>query len=188
MLKTFYYCVLKNYKGKFIKKHRGNTHLFLAPISNNEYLYLGLVGLMVGEEDTHATQLIVRLPSEIIVPFINHEIKYFKGRFEVVDKVKCVPSMKDKGSYYLQVSNPSYYIKSDLSINYQLEYSVPNRRIYTIEGNLSFMAGEVNPHNLSMMATKQKAGLNVKSKNRFLSKSDLAKKAARGIVTKGWSG
>lgn len=179
MVKTLYYCVLKNYKGRFIKTHRGNTHLFLIPVSDHEYLYLGMIGAMVGEEDSFATQLIVRIPSEIIVTFINHEIRYFDGRFEVIDRVKCEASKKEAGKYEINILNPSHYIKSDLVLSYELEYSTPNRRVYTLDGNLSFMASEVNPKTtLPMAAIKQQALLKKKKAGSILSKQDMIDKTS----------
>lgn len=188
MTRTLYYCVLKNYKGRFIKVHRGNTHLFLIPVSDDEYLYLGLIGGMVGEENRYATQLIVRIPSEIIIPFINHEIKYFGGRFEVVSKVKAEGVKKEAGKYEVNVLAPSYYIKSDLNLTYELEYSTPNRRIYVLDGQLKFMAGTVNPKTtMSMAAMKQQALLKTKKPGHFLSKKDLvtATKKLDGVEEQG---
>ena len=178
MAKNLYYCVLKNYKGHLIRRHRGNTHLFLIPVSQFEYLYLGLVGLMVGEENKYATQLIVKIPSEIVISFINHEIKYFKGRYEVVDRVKCEPSKEEPGKYSIELLGNSYYFNSDLQLSYELEYSTPNRRIYTLEGDLNFMAGTVNKHSMSMVASKQQALLRLKRPGRLLSKKEMEERAA----------
>ena len=179
MAKTLYYCVLKNYKGRFIKTHRGNTHLFLIPVSDHEYMYLGMIGAMIEKEDSFATQLIVRIPIEIIVTFINHEIRYFNGRFEVIDRVKCEASKKEAGKYEINILNPSHYIKSDLFLNYELEYSTPNRRIYSLDGDLNFMAEEVNPKTtLSMAAIKQQSLLKKKKAGSMLSKQDMIDKTS----------
>lgn len=44
MIKPLYYCILKHYKGLIKKRFSNNTHLFILPRTDYDYLYLALLG------------------------------------------------------------------------------------------------------------------------------------------------
>ena len=69
-MKPFYYFVLKNYRGIFKKKFVGNSHLFLIPRTDDDYLYLALLGNIVDEDNSYACVLISRIPDDLIDPLI----------------------------------------------------------------------------------------------------------------------
>jgi len=100
----FYYCVLKAYKGLFKKKHIGNSHFFASPISKGEFLVLGLIGEFVKLENLLACVLIARGPLEHLEEAVDSQKEFFKGRFEVVEKLPCVA--KDLGQGKYKVSFP----------------------------------------------------------------------------------
>lgn len=147
---VLYYCVLKNYKGIFRKKFRGNTHLFFIPLDNNLYGYFSLIGKMVDEPqdlpegfNRYACKLIVKIPADIVQTVIDHQIDYFKGRLQVVEQVECKVKKMSDGTYFID-TNKGHFIKSDLILAYQVEYSTPEKRVYTIDGSLDFMATEIS--------------------------------------------
>jgi len=149
MQDVLYYCVLKDYKGIFRKKFRGNTHLFFIPLDNNTYGYFSLIGKMIDEPqdlpegfDRYACKLIVKIPTEIVSTVIDHQVEYFKGRLQIVEQVACQTKKTSEG-YFID-TNRGNFIKSDLILLYQPEYSTFDKRIYTIDGNLDFMATEIS--------------------------------------------
>ena len=150
MNETIYYCVLKNYKGVFRKKFRGNTHLFFIPLDDKLYGYFSLIGKMIDAPDDfppgfdrYACKLIVKLPKEIVQTVIDHQIEYFKGRYQVVEQVQCNPKKTGIGQYFID-TNKGNFIKSDLLLKYQVEYSTASKRIYTIDGALDFLSTEIS--------------------------------------------
>lgn len=167
MNNSTYYCVLKNYKGLFRKKHLGNTHLFLVPIDTDNYLYLGLIGELEEEPGTYATQLIVKLPSEIIEDVITEEINYFKGRYQVIEELNSTPKKIESGHYDIKIIKPGKFIKSkNLDIEFNVDYSTNSRRIYLIKGEFEFESSDITSNsNVGMMANKQMAYMG--SKTRF---------------------
>lgn len=146
---TLYYCVLKNYSGLFRKKFRGNTHLFFIPLDNGHYGYFGLIGQMIDKEEgipegfeQYACKLIVKLPEDVVKTVIEHQVEYFKGRLQIIEEIEA--TVKASGGEYFIDTHKGNFIKSDLILKYQLEYSTSDKRIYTIIGNLDFMSNEIS--------------------------------------------
>ena len=155
---NLYYCVLKNYKGLFKKKHIGNTHLFLVPISDNKYLYLGVIGELEDEPGNYATQLIVKLPSDIVDQVIDEEINYFGDRFLVVEELKCTPAITSAGVYDIKIPQKGDMILSNLHIEFNVDISTNSRRIYTVTGDFNFESEDIkSTSDLKMVAAKQMA-------------------------------
>jgi hypothetical protein len=153
-----YYCVLKNYKGLFKKKHIGNTHLFLIPISDKEYLYLGMIGEIEDEKGNYLTQLIVKLPEEIVDQVIDEEINYFKDRFVVVEELRCSPSKLGAGEYNIKIPNKGDMILSDIHVEFNVDVSTNARRIYTITGDFDFESEDIkSTSDMKMIAAKKLA-------------------------------
>lgn len=161
-----YYCVLKNYKGLFRKKHLGNTHLFLLPIDSENYLYLGLIGELENEPGIYATQLIVKLPSEIIEDVITEEINYFKDRYLVIEELNSSPKKIESGHYDIKIIKPGKFIKSkNLDIEFSVDYSTNARRIYLMKGEFEFESSDItSDKKIGMMATKQSAYIGDKTR------------------------
>jgi len=154
---TIRYCIVKKYKGVLIKRHKSNTHLFFIPIDPKKYMYLALVGQLTEEDDTYAAQLLVRLPEDIIDETIDGEFEYFGERFVEVESINCHSTNPSPGKYIINLSKKGFNIKSNLEINYEVEYSTVNRRIYLIKGDLNLVTGEVNDKDMKMVAAKQAA-------------------------------
>jgi hypothetical protein len=170
---TLYYYVLKKYKGMLIKKHKSNTHLFFVPVEPNKYMYLSLIGVMEDEENTYAAQLLVRLPEDILDDTIAGEKEYFGDRFVEVEKLECKSSNQSPGKYIITPKKIGFNILSNLEINYQVEYSTIDRRIYLVKGELNLVTGEINEQNIKMVATKQAAFMG--DKQRFKEQKNIIK-------------
>ena len=157
-MQNIFYCILKNYKGIFTKKHRGNTHLFLVPITEGKFLYLGLLGEETDEPGNYICQLIIKLPDEIIESIVEEEEKYFGERFLVMEKLPCSTKKNNEGNYIVKLSKKGSYIGSDLELEFNTDYSTQSKRIYTLKGELNFEAEDVDSKaDIHMAATKQSA-------------------------------
>lgn len=157
-METIYYCVLKNYKGLFRKKHRGNTHLFLAPISPDTYVYLGLLGELTDEPGTYATHLIVKLPKDLVDTILTGEQEYFKDRFVIVETLPCSPKKIDSGEYSLKMGKKGKYILSPIDLKYEVEYSTSSRRVFLMKGVFNFESNDIKLDvTMKMAAAKQDA-------------------------------
>jgi hypothetical protein len=158
---NLYYCVLKNYKGKFkAKEHIGNTHLFLIPISDDAYLYLGMIGELIDEAGTYATQLIIRLPEEIVEQVIEEEINYFDDRYVVLETLPCKVKKLSTGEYDIKLSKKGKMILSNLHIEFAIDYSSDRRRIYLITGEFNFESSDIkSTSDMKMVADKKMAYL-----------------------------
>jgi hypothetical protein len=161
MISRLYYCVLKNYSGKFNKKSKGNTHLFFLPLSPVETAYVGLLGEVLESNSDilqYACQLMVKLPEEIVAETILHQTSYFKERYQIVEEISCEAGKIQPGKYFIHILDKGAFVRSDLTLTYQMEYSTTSRRIYFLEGDLNFLTGEVDPSkDMAMVAYKQKA-------------------------------
>ena len=179
---TFYYYILKNYKGALIKKHKNNTHLFFIPVDPKKYMYVAIVGEML-EEDTnleksYASQLLVRLSEDILDNTISGEQEYFGNRFIKIEELRCKSSAQSPGVYEITFPKKGFHILSDLQIEYQIEYSSSERRIYLIKGDLNLETQEIKEKELGMVAAKQVAYMG--KKDRFIEMKKF--KSQRGKI------
>jgi len=158
------YCILKKYKGILIKKHKYNIHLFFIPTDLNKYLYLVLLGQVEDEDNTYAAVLMAKIPEQIIDQTIEGESEYFGDRFVEIEELNCKSSSQAPGTYLIKIPKKGYNIISDLEINYKVEHSTVNRRIYFIKGNLNLVTGEVSNTDMKMSAAKQSAAIGNVSK------------------------
>lgn len=134
------YYVVKKYK----KRAPVYTHLLFVPTDHKKYMYLALVGKNIDdEENTYAAQLLVRLPEEILDDTIKGEHEYFGKKFIEVESSNCTSSNTSQGKYIISIPQKGNYFKSDLEIEYQLEYSTVERRIYLLRGELNIISGDV---------------------------------------------
>lgn len=156
---TIKYCIVKRNRNIFHKKDQTNTHLLFVPVDPKKYMYLAVIGKMDEEEDTYATQLLVKFPSEIFEDTINSEIEYFGKRFIEVETLKCRSANPSPGKYIITIPKKGINILSNLELEYQLEYSTVGRRIYTLKGDLNLVTGDVNEKDMKMVAAKQAAFL-----------------------------
>ena len=153
------YCIVKKYVG-ISKKNPKNTHLFFIPVDPKKYMYLALVGKMSDEEseednNVYAAQLLVRLPEEIVDETIQGEIEYFKNRFIEIEALPCKSLNPSPGKYIINIPKKGFNIKSDIEINYQIEYSTNERRIYLIHADLTLVTGDIYESDVKMVAAKQ---------------------------------
>lgn len=162
---TIKYCIVKKYSGLLIKKHKNNTHLFFIPVDPKKYMYLALIGQLSDEEDKYAGQLLVKFSEELLDKTIEGEYEYFGERFIEVESLKCKSSNPSPGKYIITLPKKGINIKSNLEINYEIEYSTVARRIYIVTADLTLVTGEVTSKDMKMTAAKQLAFMG--NKHRF---------------------
>lgn len=154
---TIRYCIVKKYRGMLVKKHKSNTHLFFIPIDPKKYMYLALVGQLSEEENSYLGQLLVKLDEEIIEDTISGEFEYFGNRFVEIESISCHSTNPSPGRYVITIPKKGFNIRSNLEIQYEVEYSTVARRMYLIKGDLNLVTGEVNEKDMKMVAYKQVA-------------------------------
>jgi len=142
-MNTFYYCILKNYKGTLIKKHTGNTHIFGVPLENSFY-YMSFIGRVTNYENTFIGILISELELSIYERFIEEQQKYFGERYVIVD---AIPSVISTNKNHVIRIKPSFFtenILSNIKIRFLPEHSA-DFRYYVIEGKFNFELDNISP-------------------------------------------
>jgi len=162
----FKYNILKMYSGIFRKKHSGNVHNIVVPISEHESMYLVIVGEIIKEPDDYACALIMRGTPDIVNSVIENEKKIFGKRFFTLEELKCVGKDIGQGKYKYKFVTPGYYLKSPLSLTYEPEYSTDKRRIYVLRGKINLEVNDIHPKHIGMMATKKLSLFKSRSKRK----------------------
>ena len=140
---TIRYCVVKKYKGK-LKREPAYTHLLFIPIDPQQYMYLALIGKDIDDvKNTYAAKLLIKLPEEITEKTIQGEHEYFGKKFIEVEALNCSSSNPTQGKYIISIPQKGAYIKSDLEMEYQLELSTVEMKIYILKGELNIVSGDV---------------------------------------------
>ena len=140
---TIRYCVMKKRKG-LLKRQSVYTHLFFIPVDPKLYMYLALIGQNVdGQENTYAAQLLIKLSDEIMESTLAGEYEHFGKKFIELEALKCKSSNPSQGKYTITIPKKGVYIRSNLEIEYQVEYSTTDKRVYFIKGDLSLVSGDV---------------------------------------------
>lgn len=155
MSRKIYYFVLKNYKGRIQKVHKGNTHLFMIPINPKKYTYLILIGKSEDEENVYYAHELARIPEDILENLINGEKEYFGDRFVEVESLYCRTTDQAPGHYLIYLPTTGINLFSNLEIQFQLDYSSNTRKIYSIRGELNLVSGEINEKEIGMIVNKQ---------------------------------
>jgi len=106
-------------------------------------MYLALVGQMTEKDDTYVAQLLVKLPDEILDDTIRGEHEHFGKKFVEVETLECRSSHSSQGRYVINIPRKGSYIRSDLDIQYRLEHSTVDKRIYELKGELRLATGEI---------------------------------------------
>jgi hypothetical protein len=145
MIKPLYYCILKHYKGLFKKRFLNNTHLFILPRTDTDYLYLGLLGRRAEACDTYACVYITRIPDELLNTIIEGEKGYFKERFEIVEETRAEVNTIEKGKYLIRLNGKSeVFLSKEIILIYQSAESTPKQRIYNLVSKLDLEMEELN--------------------------------------------
>ena len=135
------YCVVKKHKG-VLKRSVLYTHLLFVPIDPNQYMYLALVSQMTEEDNTYVAQLLVKLSDEIMEDTLRGEYEHFGTKFVEVEALKCKSFNPSQGKYIVNIPRKGSYIKSNLEIEYQVEYSIVDKRMYLLKGELDLIPGD----------------------------------------------
>lgn len=144
MVKTAYYCILKHYKGLLKKRFEHNTHLFILPRTDTDYLYLALLGERVTARDTYACVYITRIPDDLLNIIIEGEKEYFKDRFAVVEETPAEVSTTGKSPYLICLRGESkVFLSREMSLIYQKGESTPKQRIYDLVSKLNLQMEEL---------------------------------------------
>lgn len=161
----FKYYVLKNYKGIFRKKHTGNVHVIIAPINMNVSLYLVIIGEIINEPNTFVCHMVIRQSPEFINKVIDIEQKKFGDNFILLENSPCRINDLGEGKYEYIFSNTGQYIKSDLSLTFNPDYTTDKVKIYILRGNIDLETNDVNPKTFKMLSMKKLAYLGRKYKD-----------------------
>lgn len=152
MTKPLYYCILKHYKGLIKKRFSNNTHLFILPRTDYDYLYLALLGKRIGACDTYACVYITRIPDEILNVIIEGEKEYFKERFEIVEEIPAEVSALEKYKYLIRLKKKSkIFLSKEIILIYKKEESTPKQRIYNLVSKLNLEMEELNKSSLDVL-------------------------------------
>lgn len=156
-MQHIYYCVLKNYKGLFKKKHIGNSYILITPLSDSVYAILGIVGEISDEENIYSSVLVFKVPNDVIDDLVLLEVEEFKWRFEIVEKIECSVKKIEDSTYKISLKEKGDFIQSDILIKYDIEHSSDPVRIYIIHGKFVFPSGYIVSPNkdMKMMAIKK---------------------------------
>lgn len=140
---TIRYCVVKKRKG-LLKRQPIYTHLFFIPIDPKKYMYLALIGKDVDDqENTYAAQLLIKISDDIMESTLAGEYEYFGKKFIELEALKCKSTSPTQGKYIVTIPKKGDYIKSNLEIEYQVEYSTVEKRIYLLKGELNLVSGDI---------------------------------------------
>ncbi len=144
MVKPVYYCILKHYKGLFKKRFSNNTHLFILPRTDTDYLYLALLGERVTARDTYACVYITRIPDDLLNTIIDGEKEYFKDRFAIVEETPAEVSTIEKSRYLIRLKKESQvFLSKEMILVYQKGESTPKQRIYDLVSKLNLQVEEL---------------------------------------------
>ena len=149
------YCILKNYKGLFKKKHTGNTHLLFIPVSKNVSCYVAILGKLKDENNMYATQLITKTPNVLVDKIIDGELEHFKDRFILVEKIKSIPEKLEDGNYKIKLTKKGKYILSDLEFIFSDKYSSNKQKIFLLTGNLNLEIENVSDVSMKVSGVKK---------------------------------
>lgn len=162
---SFKYYVLKNYKGIFKKKHTKNIHIIILPTSVNESMYLVIIGEIIKDPNSFACQLVIRQSPEFINRIVQMEKKKFSGNFILLEDIPCMVNDLGQGKYEYIFSKSGQYIKSDISLTFEPEYTTDKTKIFVLRGNIDLETNDVNPKTFKMIAMKKLAYLGRKYKD-----------------------
>jgi hypothetical protein len=152
MIKPLYYCILKHYKGLFKKRFLNNTHLFILPRTDTDYLYLALLGERTEACDTYACVYITRIPDELLNVIIEGEKGYFKDRFVIVEETPAEVNTIEKGTYLIRLKGKSkVFLSKEIILIYQKDGSTPKQRIYNLVSKLNLEMEELNKSSLDVL-------------------------------------
>ena len=144
MVKPVYYCILKHYKGLFKKRFSNNTHLFILPRTDTDYLYLALLGDRIGARDTYTCVYITRIPDDLLNIIIEGEKEYFKNRFVVIEETPAEVSTVGKSPYLIRLMRESkVFLSREMALIYKKGESTPKQRIYDLVSRLNLQMEEV---------------------------------------------
>jgi len=105
---------------------------------------LALIGKDVDDqENTYAAQLLVKLSDEIMESTLAGEYEHFGKNFIELEALNCKSSSPSQGKYIITLPKKGTYIRSNLEIEYQVEYSTSDKRIYFIRGDLNLVSGDI---------------------------------------------
>jgi len=152
MTKPLYYCILKHYKGLLKKRFSNNTHLFILPRTDYDYLYIALLGERTEAADTYVCMYITRIPDEILNVIIEGEKEYFKERFEIVEEIPAEVSTLEKYTYLIRLKGKSkVFLSKEIILIYKKEESTPKQRIYDLVSKLDLEMEEVHKSSLDVL-------------------------------------
>ena len=157
-MQKLYYCIVKNFRGKVVKRFTGNTHVFAIPINDESFYYMALVGRVKNKPNMYIAVKIAQLDIEFQRQFIIEEARFFKKRFAVVDILPCIPIFEDEDVIKINLLKPGSHIFSDIKLKYADAFTEGGSdiRFYTFEANLDLQEDNISTKSELKIKTDQK--------------------------------
>lgn len=125
--------------------------------------FLGLLVLGLVDDDHFATQLFARGPLHQMDLFIRSMQE--DPNFVIVETIKSSTTERVKGTYDIKLSKKGKFLKSNLQVSFEPEYTSGNVSIYSVKGKLDLVfTEEIAPGAMKMAALKKIALVKAASK------------------------
>ena len=110
-----YYSIYKRYKGLFKRKHSKNIHLLMVPSNSQDFLYIIIIGEMLGEKDTYIGEIVYIGKQTSIPRLIEIESVDMGKDMLQLEKVPCNVSQIEKG-FEIKISGNTLYLPASFKI------------------------------------------------------------------------
>lgn len=150
-----YYNIYKRYKGIFKKKNVGNVHTLIVPRNSKDFIYLLIIGEIIGEKNTYITERIFG-GEQSIIPYLN-KLESEKHMVPVA-KVSCTVVQKENG-FAIKLNSPTPYLPPVFTIEEPGEEysSISNDKTLILKGKLKLVSEGITQNQYRMVKAKKMA-------------------------------
>ena len=172
-----YYSIYKRYKGLFKRKHSKNIHLLMVPSNSTDFLYIIIIGEMLGEKDTYIGEIVYIGKQTSIPRLIEIESVDMGKDMLQLEKVPCNVSQIEKG-FEIKISGNALYLPASFLIVESVgEYFSKENGVQInsgdktiiIKGKFKLVYDNITPNQYRMVKAKKMAFFQ-KIKNTVLKK------------------
>ena len=175
-----YYSIYKRYKGLFKRKHSKNIHLLMVPSNSQDFLYIIIIGEILGEKDTYVGEIVYMGKQTSISKLIEFESEDMGKDMIQLEKVPCHVSQIEKG-FEIKISGNALYLPASFLIvesvgeyfskenGVQVNSSIKEDKTVIIKGKFNLVYDNITPNQYRMVKAKKMAFFQ-KIKNTLLKK------------------